>query len=75
MRFSYKTSYQDDKFPAVFGGIILDHFHPESDPEKNQINPVNPVYKKYISSTLHQLKRSEIETTTGTGKRTNSSGG
>ena len=28
-------NHQDDKFPAVFGGIVLDHFLLESDPEKN----------------------------------------
>ena len=54
---------------------MLDHLDLESDPEKNLMNPVNPVHKKYISSILNQLKRSEIETTTGTGKTANSSGG
>ena len=29
-----QPGHQDDKFPAVFGGIVLDHFHPESDPKK-----------------------------------------
>jgi hypothetical protein len=38
-----------DKFPAVFGGIMLDHFLLESDPEKNLINPVNPVFKKIFN--------------------------
>jgi hypothetical protein len=41
-----RTGHQNAKFPALFGGIVLDYFHPESDPEKNLVNPVDPVYSK-----------------------------